>query len=70
VTTAPDALVAATVIGPGTVIAGGVVLSTVTVNPALDMLLAASPAVQVTVVVPMGNVLPEGGPHAKVVTAT
>jgi hypothetical protein len=43
---------------------------TVTVKLLLDMLPAASPALQVTVVVPMANVLPDGGLHAKFVTAT
>src|SRR5262245_7560749 len=41
--------------------AGGVVSPTVTVKLVLDWLLAASFAVQLTVVVPSGNVLPVGG---------
>jgi len=45
----------------GTVITGGVVLCTVTVKDACEVLLCASVAVQVTVVAPMGNVDPDAG---------
>ena len=47
--------------GPGTDTVGGVTSRTVTVNEAVPVLPAASVAVQVTVVVPMGNVDPDGG---------
>jgi hypothetical protein len=45
----------------GTVITGGIVLSTVTIKEACELLLCASVAAQVTVVAPMGNVAPDAG---------
>jgi hypothetical protein len=56
------------VIGPGTVITGGVVSRsvTVTVKLALPVLPAWSVAVQVTEVVPSGKVEPEDGLHVGV----
>src|SRR5262245_11960308 len=47
----------------GTLTVGGVVSTTLTMNEALPVLPAASVDVQVTVVWPSGNVLPEGGAH-------
>ena len=46
---------------PGTLTVGGVVSLTVTVNEPAAELPESSVAVQVTVVVPSGKVLPEGG---------
>jgi hypothetical protein len=63
VTTAPPGPVAGTVMFPGTVRTGGVVSWTVTENDPEPVLLCASVAVQLTVVVPTGNVLPDGGAH-------
>jgi hypothetical protein len=54
----------------GTVIVGLVVSCTVTWNEADVVLPAASLAVQVTVVVPIGNVEPLAGVHEKLVTPT
>ena len=45
------------------VTAGAVVSLTVTVKLALDVLLCVSVALQLTVVVPIGNVAPEAGLH-------
>lgn len=67
VTVAPDGPVASTVIFAGTVTVGGVVSRTVTVKDALPVLPAASVAEQFTVVVPNGNVLPEGGTQVGVI---
>jgi hypothetical protein len=63
VTVAPAGLVAGVVMLAGTVIVGGVVSWTVTVNVALLELggVAWSLALQVTVVAPIGNVEPEAG---------
>src|SRR5215216_1246180 len=67
-TTAPSAEVASAVIPPsGTVMTGAVVSGagfTVTVNDAVEVLPALSVAVHVTVVVPIGNRLPEAGVHS------
>jgi len=63
VTTAPDGLVACTVMFAGTVTTGGVVSWTVTENDPEPVLLCASVAVQLTVVVPTGKVPPEEGEH-------
>src|SRR5215471_18423047 len=61
-TALPAALIASKVGSEGTFAnAGGVVSPTVTVKLVLDWLLAASLAVQLTVVEPSGNVLPEAG---------
>jgi hypothetical protein len=63
-TTAPLGPVASAVMSPGTVTAGGVVSRTVTVNVFAELVLpASSVAVQLTVVVVIGNVLPDGGAH-------
>jgi len=70
VTTAPLGPVASAVTLAGTVSAGGVVSTTVTVKLALAVLPAISLAAQVTVVVPRWSVEPEGGVHAKVATPT
>jgi hypothetical protein len=61
VTAAPEAPVASAVIGPGTETVGLVVSCTVTVNEALPVLPDESVALQMTVVVPSTNVLPEAG---------
>ena len=45
----------------GQVITGGILSTTVTVNAQIAVLPAASVAVAITVVVPIGNVLPETG---------
>jgi hypothetical protein len=66
VTTAPDALVASTVMFAGTVTVGGVVSTTVTVKLPLAVFPAASVAEQFTVVVPSANVLPDAGEHVTV----
>ena len=50
--------------GAGSVRTGLTVSRTVTVNVRVPVLPAASVAVQVTVVVPSGNVAPEAGAHA------
>ena len=63
VTTAPEALVAATVMGVGRVSTGFVVSTTVTSNEAVPTLPAASVAVQVTLVVVMSNGEPDAGEH-------
>jgi nitrogen fixation protein len=67
VTGAPPGPVAARDRLPGTLTTGGVVSLTVIWKLALPLFPAASEAVHVTVVVPIGNVAPEGGAH---VTAT
>jgi hypothetical protein len=67
VNAAPAGPVASTVAFAGTVRTGGAVSLTVTVNEAEPVLLCASVAVQVTVVVPSGNVEPLAGAQ---VTAT
>ena len=64
---APVALVASTVAFTGTVITGPVVSVTVTLNDAAPLLPRASVVVQLTVVVPSGNVAPLVGVQ---VTAT
>ena len=51
----------------GTVTTGGVVSWTVTENDPEPVLPCTSVAVQVTVVVPTGNVLPDGGKHEGVI---
>ena len=63
VATAPAALVHSAVIAAGQVIDGAVVSLTVTVNEQVRVFgaVAWSLAVHVTVVVPMGNVVPEAG---------
>jgi hypothetical protein len=48
-----------TAIEVGTMMAGAIVSSTVTVKVALPLLFAASVAVHVTVVVPSGNIEPD-----------
>jgi hypothetical protein len=58
-TVAPEGSVASSVLAPGTAITGRVVSLTVIVKPLLARLPDGSRAVQVTVVVPRGNVLPE-----------
>ena len=58
---APAALVASTVAFGGTVMVGAVVSDTVTVNVVVLVLLCASVALHVTVVVPSGNVEPLAG---------
>ena len=50
----------------GTVTTGGVVSTTVTLKASLVLLPAASVAVQVTDVVPSGNVLPDAGEQSGV----
>jgi hypothetical protein len=66
VTVAPPGPVASVVMGPGTLTVGGVVSWTVTVNEALAEFPESSVAVQVTVVGPIGNRLPEGGAQTTV----
>jgi hypothetical protein len=61
VTTAPAGLVAKTLIVAGTVSAGGVVSTTMTMRNSEPVLPAVSVAVQVTVVVPNGKTAPDGG---------
>ena len=63
VTTAPPGPVASAVMLPGTFTVGGVVSCTVTVNEPEAWLPESSVAVQLTVVVPMGKTLPDGGKH-------
>jgi hypothetical protein len=62
-TTAPPAFVAATVMFAGVVSVGGVDSLTVTVNEFFPTLPVVSVAVQLTVVVPIGNVDPDAGVH-------
>ena len=62
-TTAPEALVAETVILEGSVNTGGVVSTTVTLKLAVPTLPCVSVAVQLTVVVPNAKVEPEAGVH-------
>ena len=52
----------------GQVITGGVVSTTVTVNEQLPWLPDASVAAQVTVVVPKGKFVPDGGEHVAALT--
>jgi len=54
-------LIAATIVSGGQVITGGCVSLIVTVNVQADMFPAKSLTEHVTVVVPFGNVEPEGG---------
>ena len=61
VTVAPVTPVASATMSAGTVITGSVVSTTVTVNEAVAGLPAESVAEQLTVVVPIANVEPEGG---------
>jgi hypothetical protein len=68
VATAPAGQVGSLVMLAGQVIVGGCVSLTVTVNEQAEVLLLASVAVQVTVVVPFGNVAPEAGLQAGVPT--
>jgi hypothetical protein len=68
VNAAPAGPVASIVAFAGTVMAGGAVSLTVTVNEAEPGLPCASVAVQVTVVVPSGNVEPLAGVHATATT--
>jgi hypothetical protein len=63
VTTAPLALVAVAAIVAGTASVGGVVSTTVTAKLPLAVLPWVSELVQLTLVVPSANVLPEGGLH-------
>ena len=60
-TTAPDGPVGSTLIGAGSVSTGATSSLTVTVNVPVDLLPLKSVDVQVTVVVPIGNVEPDGG---------
>jgi hypothetical protein len=60
-TLAPAGLVASAVSVPGTVTIGAVVSRTVTVKLPLALLPELSAALQLTVVAPSGNVLPEAG---------
>jgi hypothetical protein len=70
-TAAPLAPVASFVMFAGTPeIVGGVVSTTITWNEAVDVLPLVSVAVQVTVVVPSGNVDPDAGVQLNVATAT
>ncbi len=62
-TTRPAAELASSVMSPGMVSWGAIVSSTVTVNPPLEELPAASDVVQVTVVTPIANVVPDAGVH-------
>jgi hypothetical protein len=66
-TTAPDEEVASSVMSDGTLISGSVVSCTITLNDADALLPAASVAVQVTVVVPIGKVEPDGGVQTGVI---
>ena len=66
VATAPDELVASSVMFDGRVSAGGVVSCTVTVKLPFAVLPRVSDAEQLTVVVATGNVLPEAGVHVTV----
>ena len=61
VTAAPPGPAASAVIGAGTVTVGGVASRTVTVNVAMPVSPSESVAVQVTVVEPIGKMLPAGG---------
>src|SRR5215204_739123 len=60
-TLAPSGPVASTTMSSGTVMIGGVVSCTVTVNDAVAVLPASSVAAHCTTVSPIGNVEPEGG---------
>src|SRR5262245_21906936 len=57
-------LVASRVMSAGTVSTGGVTSRTVTLNPPVATLPAASVAVHTTCVAPTGNADPDGGAHA------
>src|SRR5262245_65286775 len=61
VTTSPSGSVVSTTMPEGQVTNGAVVSSTLTSNVHESEFPESSVAVQVTVVVPIGNVLPEGG---------
>jgi len=64
VTVLPEALVASTMVFPGTIGMGGVTSFgpvTFTVKVVCDWFFALSTAVQVTWVLPTGNELPDGG---------
>src|ERR671922_210645 len=63
----PASLVAFTKLSGGTTIRGGVVSTTVTSKLAEPVLPWESVAVQVTVVVPTGKVLPDAGAHVGVI---
>jgi hypothetical protein len=65
VTTAPDGPVASSVISLGSVSAGGVVSTTVTVKLPDKKLKLESNVQQETVVVPIGNVFPESRLQSK-----
>ncbi len=69
-TVIPTAASVLTVMSAGTVHVGASVSCTVTLNEAVPVLPAASEAVQFTVVVPSGNVLPETGVQLELVTPT
>ena len=60
-TTAPDGPVGSTVMGAGSVSTGATSSLTVTVKVPVEVLPPKSVDVQVTVVVPIGNVDPDGG---------
>src|SRR5262245_54637425 len=66
VTTSPSGFVVSTTTSEGQAMTGGVVSSTRTSKEQESELPASSVAVQVTVVVPSGKVLPEGGTHTTV----
>jgi hypothetical protein len=70
VSTFPDADPVLSVMSAGTVTVGGVVSCTVTWKEALLEFPAASLAVQLTVVVPSGNVDPDAGVQFELVTPT
>jgi len=67
-TVASPALTVLVVMLPGQAIAGGCVSTTVIVKAQLDLLLAASPTIHVTVVVPFTKVEPDGGAQPGVPT--
>jgi hypothetical protein len=66
----PNGSVVVSAMLAGTVTTGPVVSTTVTWNAAVEVFPAASLAVQLTVVVPSGNVEPDAGVQAKLVTPT
>ena len=69
-TTAPETLVAVTVMSAGNVNAGGVVSTTVTLKLAVPVFPFVSVAVQLTVVIPSGKVVLESGEHDWEATAS
>jgi len=69
-TTVPEAFAAGTVMLEGSVKAGGVVSTTVTLKLAVPVLPCVSIAVQLTVVVPRGKVAPEAGEQDWELTAS